>query len=139
RRSGVPEAGSRWERASELFAEAAELPPPEQEAFLDDACAGDTELRREVLALLAVSGDAEQFFSTLANEAIPPALAAMEGAADAGAHLGSSYGPYRVIEEIGRGGMGVVYRAEDTRLGRMAALKFLPRPMLQHPEAEARL
>ena len=135
----MPDAGSRWERASELFAWAAELPASSREAFLDDACEGDLELRREVAALLEVSGDAERFFTQLADAAIPPALAALERNGDTGEHRGRAYGPYRVIEEIGRGGMGVVYRAEDTRLGRMAALKFLPRAMLQDPEAEARL
>ena len=132
-------AEARWDRASELFAEAMELPAAEREAWLDRASAGDDALRREVAALLEVSADAERYFTRLADEAIPPALAALETGADTGAHTGRSYGPYRVIEEIGRGGMGIVYRAEDTRLGRMAALKFLPRAMLQHPEAEARL
>ena len=130
---------ARWERASELFVEAAALPARERAEFLDRTCGGDAELRREVAALLDVSGDAERFFTTLADEAIPPALLALEGDGESAGHVGRSYGPYRVIEEIGRGGMGIVYRAEDTRLGRMAALKFLPRTMLQHPDAEARL
>ena len=132
-------AETRWEQASELFAEAMELPAADREVWLDRACAGDAALRREVAALVQVSADAERYFSRLADEAIPPALVALETGADAGSQAGRSYGPYRVIEEIGRGGMGVVYRAEDTRLGRMAALKFLPRDVLQHPEAEARL
>ena len=131
--------GARWERATDVFVAASELPPAERDRFLDQACAGDDALRGEVMSLLEVTGDAARFFTVLADEAIPPALAALERGSDTGAHVNRSYGPYLVLEEIGRGGMGIVYRAEDTRLGRMAALKFLPRAMLQDPQAEARL
>ena len=117
---------ARWERASELFAAAAPLPPGEREAFLDAACAGDAELRGEVAALLEVGGEAERFFTALADEAIPPALAALERGADTGLHAGRSYGPYQVIEEIGRGGMGIVYEAEQVSMGRRVAVKVLP-------------
>lgn len=134
----MPEHAERWERITALFGEAEAMAPAARAAFLEDACAGDAELRAEVEALLGVSGPAEQFFTGFAAEAIPPALAALETSDPAG-HLGRTYGAYRVIDEIGRGGMGVVYRAEDMRLGRTAALKFLPQFLVADPQARSRL
>jgi serine/threonine-protein kinase len=135
----VADGDRRWSRVSALFAEASELPAGERDAFLARACPDDATVRAEVAALLAVSAEAPRFFDALADAAIPPALAALDDAGGHGSRVGREYGPYRVVEEIGRGGMGVVYRAVDTRLQRAAALKFLPSRAIADPGAHARL
>ena len=98
---------SDWERAKALLAEAAERPAAEREQYVIAHCA-DAELRREVLAMLA------------APAPISDIVAA--GALRAGQRLGA----YVVGRAIGHGGMGEVYRARDSRLGRDVAIKVLP-------------
>jgi TolB-like protein len=132
------DAAARWDRVTALYGEAESLAPPERRRFLDQACADDPTLRAELDALLGVSGEASGFFGALATEAIPTVLSALEDGASAG-HIGRTYGAYHVVAEIGRGGMGVVYRAEDTRLGRSAALKFLPHFLVTDARARERL
>ena len=115
---------ARWRQVERLYHEARSRPPVERELFLAQACAGDAALRREVEALLEAPVTAEGFLGT---GAIPRV------------HLtGRRLGVYEVHEQIGAGGMGEVYRARDTRLGRDVAIKILPAAFTIDPQRLAR-
>jgi serine/threonine protein kinase len=110
----------RWNEIDRVFAAALELEPSEQAAFLDQACAGDQELRQEVESLLAhdlaeslVRGESGAEATRLFSKAL-------------GAELKDKViGPYQIIRELGTGGMGCVYLAHDQRLNRPVAVKLL--------------
>ena len=107
----------RWRRLEEVFHGAAGLDPAQQPAYLDDACGGDVELRREAEVLLAAGREGED----LAEEVRRAAASAVAGARLVGARLGA----YRVVKEIGQGGMGRVYLAyrDDDQFQRRVAIK----------------
>ena len=124
----------RWPRVKELFTSSLDLPAPGRARFLADACADDVDLRLEVASLLKAYEDSGDFLEH-------PALStAAVFAAPLRPHLpaGSRLGPYEVIEPLGVGGMGEVYRGRDTRLDRIVAIKVLPAAAARHADARRR-
>ncbi|HWS87878.1 MAG TPA: protein kinase [Pyrinomonadaceae bacterium] len=113
----------RWRHIKEVFHGALARPPAERASFIDSACAGDEAARREVSQLISAHEEAGEFLDTPAFEVMAESLAGPE---PAGLAPGQSLGRYRVIGSLGAGGMGEVYLAEDTDLGRKVALKLLP-------------
>ena len=127
----------RWERVKHLYDGTRARPPAERSAFLAEACAGDDELRREVQALLDQPVATADFVNFVGGPA--PALAGRAGAGQGAPSLtGRRLGVYQIQGLLGRGGMGDVYRAHDTRLGRDVAIKVLPPALTSDPDRLAR-
>jgi eukaryotic-like serine/threonine-protein kinase len=123
-----------WERVKQLYDAASKLALVEQAAFLADTCAQNEELRHDVQMLLDQPVGTASFVDFVGG---PPPLPS-PGCDDSRSLIGSTLGPYDVRTLLGRGGMGDVYRAHDTYLGRDVAIKVLPRAFTADPDRLAR-
>jgi len=127
----------RWQQIKRLYYAALERGPEERAAFLEESCAGDEDLRREVESLIATQSGIDRFIESPAIEVVSKALARDQ--APPVDLVGRTIAHYRIVEKIGAGGMGVVYRARDEHLRRDVAVKILPEYFASDPERMARL
>jgi eukaryotic-like serine/threonine-protein kinase len=112
----------RWQQVANLYHAALERNAGERASFLRESCGGDEELRREVESLLAYEDQAENFIESPALEVAARMMVDRRDPNVAGQIINQ----YQIVSRLGAGGMGEVYLAEDTRLQRRVALKFLP-------------
>ncbi|HEV8130474.1 MAG TPA: serine/threonine-protein kinase, partial [Acidobacteriota bacterium] len=119
--TGLKMKADRWKQIDDVFHAALERDPERRAAFIDHTCAGDETLRKEVESLIRSHQQAASFIESSAGD-----LAAEMLAPGQDKPVGRSVGPYKILEFLGAGGMGEVYLAEDSRLGRRVAVKLLP-------------
>jgi len=116
----------RWAQIEELFHRVAESDPRHQTEILDYACGNDSDLRAQVEALLSSDQSARSKMQKAVRGEFESVAFSMTG---------TTVSHYRILGGIGGGGMGLVYRAEDMKLGRRVAIKFLPEDSAKDPSA----
>ncbi len=121
----------RLKRIEEIYHAALEIQPDKREAFFNGSCGADENLRREVESLLSFEESTDNFIDSPPESLAAEMFAEQENRTSL---INREIGHYKIVKLLGRGGMGEVFLAEDTRLDRKIALKFLPENFAQNDE-----